>query len=366
MKKYLEYTLVVMFIVFSWILFLLLITNIKPIINSKLSTYKILFNSVEKIIPGTYVNFAGNPVGTVHKINKLPYTQANGTDDTMYTHEVIVKVDSDVAIHKHDKIYATTSGLLGERVIAIVPDHAPNNLPNPVILPGGILFAKKEDAIFDTLKQVGALAKTTKLTVQHIDDMLEDNKPMLKDILSNMFSFVHTLDGVVSKICNETDYTTSDVDDMVYNFKMLLQKLSYMITRLNSSQFVDELQTIWNTLQCFIQTVAHNVDINDVKNNLENTTQSIQQLSNAASLALNTITTILNTVGSKISSENNVCEDFLNEFELYKEITILVKDIRLLVYYVNKYGVLFYNSRPWQYERRLTTISPPPPYAPRS
>ena len=101
----------------AWFLF-----SIHPTIGDGKNQIRVRFSNVEKIASGTRVTFAGRPVGEVMSIHLLPEARkADNKEGEIFPYEVTLKLDSNVEIYPTDEVSLKTSGLMGERTIAIMP-----------------------------------------------------------------------------------------------------------------------------------------------------------------------------------------------------------------------------------------------------
>ncbi|HEX4956804.1 MAG TPA: MlaD family protein [Lacibacter sp.] len=125
---------------------------------------KARFENVQGLIPGNNVRFAGIQAGTVKKIQIL--------NDTMIEVTMFIDVDMKSVIRKNAVASIGTDGLVGNRVVNIVPSKA-----NAALAMDGDLIASKKmlntDAMLDVLNKtnndVSILAMELKETVQRIN-----------------------------------------------------------------------------------------------------------------------------------------------------------------------------------------------------
>ena len=83
---------------------------------------------------GTRVTFAGKPVGEVVQINEVANAREETPDDTgrVFSINSRLKVDSSVEFYPTDEIAVRTTGLMGEKSVAILPKALPKGKPaNP-------------------------------------------------------------------------------------------------------------------------------------------------------------------------------------------------------------------------------------------
>ena len=100
---------------------------LEPRIGDGKKTFRVRFANVAGIIIGTRVTFAGKPVGEVVAIQEVKEARTEPSDETgrVYVYLLTLKVDSTVDIYNYDEIAIRTTGLMGEKSIAILPKLAP-------------------------------------------------------------------------------------------------------------------------------------------------------------------------------------------------------------------------------------------------
>jgi len=155
------------------IIFMLLF--IHPSVGDNAKTLHVRFNDIDKVNVGTRVTFAGRPVGEVISIHELPGTRISRSskDGDIYTYELILKVDSGVEVFNTDLISLRTSGLLGERNIAI--DPRPLKLGETLQnVEQEILYAAQTSSVEDTMKQVGELSQKFTGVLDDIHDLMRE------------------------------------------------------------------------------------------------------------------------------------------------------------------------------------------------
>ncbi len=176
------------FIIVGIVITAWLIMFLKPSVGDGKLTLKVRFSSVDKIEKGTRVTFAGKPVGEVIKIVETPHPRQSPTDElgNPYIYELTLKVDSSVHVYSYDEIIFATSGLLGEKSIAIVPKAAPPGAPLPVEVTNEVLFARSTDKLESTLNQFEQVAQTFGDTMDNFSNFLNTNAGDFNSLLTSI------------------------------------------------------------------------------------------------------------------------------------------------------------------------------------
>ncbi len=136
--------------------------------NSNLfgSTYvlKARFENIQGLVAGNNVRFSGIHAGTVKKVKIL--------SDTVIEVTMIIETKMQSIIRKNALVSIGTDGLVGNKVVNIVPSH----LPGDLAAEGDILPVKKAIATDDMLQtlyktnnDVAVIAADLKTTVQRIN-----------------------------------------------------------------------------------------------------------------------------------------------------------------------------------------------------
>jgi phospholipid/cholesterol/gamma-HCH transport system substrate-binding protein len=125
---------------------------------------KARFENAQGLIPGNNVRFAGIQAGTVRKIQIL--------NDTMIEVTMLIDIDMKNVIRNNAIASIGTDGLVGNRVVNIVPSKK----NAPLAVDGDIIASKKilsTDAMLDVLNKtnddIAVIASELKQTVQRIN-----------------------------------------------------------------------------------------------------------------------------------------------------------------------------------------------------
>ena len=137
----------------SFVLFL------KPTVGNSEKTLYVRFANINKITLGTRVTFAGKPIGEVVAIDEIYNARKQPSDETgeIYFYQLTLKIDSSVTVYNTDEIALQTSGLLGEKSVAIIP-----KVPPPGVIPQPIsnqpVYATSVDPIENAFEELSSVA----------------------------------------------------------------------------------------------------------------------------------------------------------------------------------------------------------------
>lgn len=207
------------------IIFLLLF--IHPTGGNEGRTLRVRFVDIDKISVGTRVTFGGKPVGEVTDIVELPdvETERKVVNGYVYAYELILRVDTGVNVFNVDTVTSRTSGLLGEKSVAIKP-----GVPKPgepvFIVNDEIIYAEEVGSVEDTLKEFKTIAQKIDVTLDNINDAfgnLKDNK--FWDNVSGVAANINDITKSLNKPQQWSDIL-ANVHDASQNFKTFTVDLS--------------------------------------------------------------------------------------------------------------------------------------------
>lgn len=157
----------------SIIVFILLFLH--PSVGNEERVLRVRFSNIDKVSIGTRVTFAGKPVGEVVAIEEVRDIEENriGRNGHVYVYELTLRVDSGVNVFNSDEISARTSGLLGEKSIAITPLPAPKDQPLKVVN-DEVIYADETATVEETFKDFRQLADKFEETLVSLTDSIRE------------------------------------------------------------------------------------------------------------------------------------------------------------------------------------------------
>lgn len=283
-----------------------------PSVGDEKHVLRVRFANIDKISVGTRVTFAGKPVGEVYAIHELkdvidarkPY------DGIIYAYELILHVDSHVNVFNTDQISSRTSGLLGEKSVAIIP-YPPKPGQVVRIVNDEILFAVEVGTVEDTLQEFKNVAGK-------FDSAL--------DSLNLIFTQIQD-EQIVKKVSNAVQNIT-DITSALNQPENLTQTVE------NFHAFSDRVLKSWDTVDKTL------VDLEASSHNIHFITDSGKDIINHVKKGQGTVGKLLMTdqLHLKINSLLSKGETVLND--------------------INHYGLLFNLDKGWQRlrSRRLNLL----------
>ncbi|MBS0604345.1 MAG: MCE family protein [Verrucomicrobia bacterium] len=298
-----------------------LIMFLKPGVGDGKETLYVRFSSINQINVGTRVLFAGRPVGEVVAIQEINDARQKPTADVLgeiYCYQLVLKVDSSVKVYDTDEIIVQTTGLLGEKSIAIIPKIPPKGV-TPKLVTNQPIYAKSVDPIENAFTQLSNLSKDMRKTFQRINGWIQKNGD---DLGNTVRSFGSTMDEikVTVKSLNEQNLAP-DIKTAIHTFTSTLNDVKDSINQLKAGDVFVNAGVVMKNLK----SASHNVknitgDIADGKG----------------------------TLGKLIKSD-----------DFYLHMQAILSKVDTLMNDINHYGILFHLNKSWQRQRaqRITVLN---------
>lgn len=281
--------LIGLFVALAIIIVVWFLLFFRPHYGDRGETLKVRFSSIANIDVGTPVTFAGQIVGQVDKISRI-YNAREAPSDSLghpYFFELTLLVDSSVKIYSTDLIEIQTSGLLGEKSIAIVPQKAPAGA-HPKLMNDHVIYADSTDPLSSTLISVDTAAKKIGLVVDSIGQLINENKGNIDSIMISLKRSMQQVDLIITDINRlhlvETFHKAADTG---------------VVLMANINSYIDEVRDS-HLLQKFSQT-AGNIQL--ITKRIVNGQGTIGKLVNDPTLYLQAVGT-LDRVDTLISDMN--------------------------------------------------------------
>lgn len=275
-----------------------LIFFLKPSEGDKGKIYYVRFSNISGIGEGTRVLFAGRPVGEVTSISEIydARKQPSDSQGRTYFYQLTLSVDSSVTIYSTDEIAIQTTGLLGEKSIAIIP-KAPKANVIPHVIEGGPIYAESSDPLETVMSELSELANEMETTFQHINDLLQQNKETITGAITSLKSTLDQADIAI------TEFNQSD----------LIKTATQGVSRFNSA--MNSVDQALNTLEQekFFPHIAN--------------------------------------VASSLSQGEGTLGKLIVQDDMYLKVSGLLSKANTMMNDINQYGILFHLNKTWQRER---------------
>lgn len=327
--------------------------------SQKLHVY---FANVDRVSVGTRVTFAGRPVGEVLSISPLVHARQMqpDADGHVYFYDVTLGLDKGVDVFSTDQVVLQTSGLMGERNIAILPAPIPKGT-NPINaieqhLP---LRGHSGDPMQETFVQLNNVADKVNKMMDTINDLIDKNRDDLSRTIDNLEKMVSHLDTAIVR-ANDLDLVGT-IQAAACNFGNAMQRTDTLLKTWEQENFADTVAKI----ACHVNHIAEAFDQPD---QLHEIVQDISLLAKRLTTATESLGPALDSFSkAAATAENMACKGsqildhivagkgtvghLLYDDALYMQMESSVDKVSVLMDDINQYGLLFHLNKSWQRER---------------
>lgn len=297
-----------------------LILFLKPTIGDGKTNLKARFTNIAGISKGTRVTYAGRPVGEVVQIEEIPNAREETADalGRIYNYQLQLKIDSRINVYTTDEVSICTSGLMGERSVAILPKAAqPDQLLKKIS--DEILYASSTDPFETTVNQIGRLAAKAEKTIDSLDDWFTQYSPAIGRAAASVGDVAYSMNNVLTSVDNQ---------NLVASVKESIDLVSDNMRELRSAFSEDQLLTRLSSL------------VNDLN-------EAIVIFSSDGASTLSN----LNQITHDLAAGSGTLGRLLNGDDFYLRLNSLMSKSETLMNDINHYGLLFQYNKQWQKSR---------------
>lgn len=329
-----------------------------PLQGGEKVVIKARFANVDKVNVGTRVTFAGRAVGEVVAIRSVPQAQRIAHNGFVYPYELLLSVNANLPIYMSDEFALRTSGLLGERSVAITPRPLPIGQIPEELSDETPIYAYEGGSVEDTFKEFKEVA-------DHFDVALEEITQSFKTL---------NREGVVEKlgsIARHFDSIAASLDDppslkeSLVDLKGILRRANVSWEQvdniLNSmSQALQELQEqdTWHALAQSVQNVQEVTESLNQGDKIKNIIGRIDSMAEKLNGSWGNVTNTIDQLHVAATNVRGVTDDvklgkgsigrlFVGD-DLYLRTTSLLSKGEVLANDINHYGLLFHLDKGWQ------------------
>lgn len=341
------------FIIIACLAILGVLLFLRPTVGDGKKKIFVCFTSIEKIQIGTRVTFAGKPVGEVLAIREM--YDARSLPTGRYGHicfyELELAIDSKTVVYDTDEIALHTTGLMGEKTIAIIPRAVPKGTPSYPVT-DQIIYGKSGDAVEETLNQIITLGQKAASVIDQVQVILTENKESIHETIVSIKDAA-TAVGTSFSEANKTQMV-DNISSTFANFSAISQewkeqKIGQSLPQISSN--LASITTALNKPEVLTQTL----------DNLQSFTDSLAEKRGDVSAIIDNLrhtTDRLSTFSDSLNPEGSIGRLFQDD-TLYLQFVQLMSKGNVLMDDVNNYGVLFHLDKGWQRERvrRMNLLS---------
>jgi phospholipid/cholesterol/gamma-HCH transport system substrate-binding protein len=320
MTDQLKNILIGLFVVAAITIVVAMILFLKPTVGDGKKMLHVRFANIAGINVGTRVSFAGKPVGEVVSMEEIYNAREMPTDEPgrVYFYELALKVDSSVEIYNTDEVAIRTTGLMGEKSIAILPKAAHQGVSAKPIT-NEIIYANSVDPLENTFKQMTKVATRVQTAVDNFDDWFEENRELLTQAVVSFNSTMQSMDKILTDADEQKLVLTLSESAHLLNDNLLLVRSS-----LDDDQLLHKAAELVGNLNKSTQ--AFNID-------------GIQAMKN------------INLITRDLSTNSGTLGRLIHSDDFYLRLNSLFGKAETLMNDVNHYGILFQYDKRWQRSR---------------
>jgi len=313
MIDYMKNMLIGLFVVVACGLIVGIILFLEPSVGDGKETLVVRFSNINGLSLGTRVMFAGKPVGEVVTIQQIPHAREQPTDELgqVYFYQLILHLDSSVHVYNTDEVTVQTSGLLGEKSIAIIPRSPPKGVKPTLITSKTPIYAESVDPLESAFNELGQLSDKVEETLDKIIAWIDQNGHELGAAIRS-FDDVMTETSITLSKVNQTNLI-ENVDDGINNFSLAMKDVHNSLEQMSDD---------------------------DVFANLGTTLKNTRKASFAFDELMQKTVSGDGTLGKLFMDDNT----FLRVTSVLSKVNTLMND-------VNHYGVFFNLNKEWQRTR---------------
>ena len=293
---------------------------LKPQFGDGKKLLKVRFANISGINKGTRVTYAGRPIGEVIRIEEIPNARLEAADDSgrVYYYQLMLRIDSKIMVYTSDEIAICTTGLMGEKSVAILP-KAPALGQAPQLIADQIIYANSIDPIESTFNQIGRVSAKAERTIDRVDEWFKQNGPALSNAAKGLGDAAQSLNTTLTTVNQENliPALKDTLDIAADNMKLLR-------TAFNDDHILSKLATLIGEMNEAV--IMFNTDGAKVIGNLNHITRDLAAGSG--------------TIGRLIAGD-----------DFYLRLNSLMSKSETLMNDVNHYGLLFQYNKQWQKTR---------------
>ncbi len=310
-----------LFVIVACAVIIWLVMFLKPSVGNGKETLYVRFSSINQINLGTRVLFAGKPVGEVVAIDQIYDARQKPTADVLgeiYYYQLVLKVDSSVKVYDTDEVVVQTTGLLGEKSVAIIPKIPPKGVV-PKLITNQPIYAQSVDPIENAFTQLSNLSKAMKKTFQQLTTWFNKHGDDLGNTVRSIGSTMDEIHKTVKSINDQN--IIGDVKSSINSF----------------TATSDEIRDAVNQMK--IGEVFVNAGV--VMKNLKTSTQNI------------------NMITADIADGKGTVGKLIKYDDMYMRMSSLMSKADTMMNDINHYGILYHLNKSWQRQRgqRITALN---------
>ncbi len=309
MNQQLKNLLIGLFIIAACVIVVAFILFLRPSVGDMKKILHVRFANINQITLGTRVLYAGRPVGEVTKIAEVPNARNLPPDKegVVFTYELTLKIDSHIVVYTTDQISLQTSGLLGEKSIAIIPVTPPPGV-TPIPVGEQPLYAESADPF--------------------------------KEIVDQLSSLGHKVEGAVDDLQHWFDKNSDNISFAIRSFGCAMDQASITIRDINDKRVVDDFQCAAQNFTITLRQIQDAISQLNANDTFQNAGIMMSNLKNASHS--------IDRITQDLADGKGTLGRLLKGDEMYLRLTAILSKVDTLMNDVNHYGIFFNLNKSWQ------------------
>lgn len=313
--------LIGVFVIAACTLIVMMILFLKPSVGDGKQTIYVRFSNINKIGVGTRVMFAGKPVGEVVAVEDITNARNKPSADVLgqiYYYQLVLHIDSHVKVYDTDEFAIQTSGLLGEKSIAIIPKIPPKGV-TPKLITNQPVYAQSYDPIEYAFTELSDVADAMKAMIKEVNNWVKKNG--------------------------------DDVAGAIRSFGGAMDEIKISVKLLNEEGVIPELKkgvTHFADACIEIHDAFREMHEGNVFSNTSLTMKNLASASHSVDMITQDIADGKGTLGKLVKGD-----------DLYLRMTAIISKVDTLMNDLNHYGLMFNLNKSWQRQRlkRITALN---------
>jgi phospholipid/cholesterol/gamma-HCH transport system substrate-binding protein len=337
-------------------------------------TLRVRFPGIEKIGIGTRVTFAGRHVGEVVAIREISNARVEEVDSlgNVYSYELFLEVDSRVKVFHTDDIGIHTSGLLGEKSIAIVP-NPPKQGEELRLVSNEVIYAKAPGSVEETINKFISLAYKAEETMDHVISLIQNNNEEIAFTIKAVRSTIQNLDETIDYV-KEVDLVGSS-KHAADSFAKTMEKVGTQLDVMEKENLLAEVSSVVRNTKEITEALNKPEEIDGIVENIQKFSAGFSELEGKVSRSWETMEKSFGDIGQTAKNIRDITETgkkvaesahrivhnvemgegdlgkLLNREDLYFTAKGIMGKMGTIMNDVNHYGLLFHLDKGWQRQR---------------
>jgi phospholipid/cholesterol/gamma-HCH transport system substrate-binding protein len=299
-----------------------LVMFLRPSVGNERQTLYVRFSNINKINVGTRVLFAGKAVGEVTQITQIYHARETQPSDSLgrlFFYQLTLKVDSNVVVYNTDEISIQTSGLLGEKSIAIIPKAPPKGVIAERLTDKVPFYADSIDPIENTFNRLSDIGQKLEDTVDLVKTWIAKNSDNLSHAVTAFGSAMDQFDCVGRQINEEQ--VVAQIKQGAEKFTASMAQVDDALTQMHQDGVFSNMGGV----------------VANLKRGTANFDRITQDIADGRG-----------TIGKLVAED-----------DMYLRMTAILSKADTMMNDINHYGVLFHLNKSWQRMRtkRMTVLN---------